>query len=448
MLGAAAAQLGAWATLTVAKKAFEVSAVGAIRSISDVIRNRYQGDALLLKLKDDLETRLNMLALPVDLCAQFVQSGNSVLSESLAAALKTLGQVEEFRDSLVRQEIARAANSESPEMNVAQLARQLEILIKNLDELLPYLTLAITTVGLLAAQQQHKVSVSPSRIMDASWALRRAAGPGAQVCHIQSLALSEQKRLTGVETWCELFPLCTVTVLRCEGAGMETSCNYTVSVSQTLDDGRHHDVNETPGAITFNASDIIGMQWATGQSLSLGENNFSPALLIALTQLEGGGGATTPFSETRGAKRNTKSTPRTPSVRVGVKFVALLCSTAAGGEESSNDEYDKEEEEEEEEAGEAAPFSNVAQDWRVLGALDSLLRLCTLESREQVPHYEIPDEKIQMHFSMTDLKSGGVLTGLKTLAQPAGMTREVDHLTEEFRKELTFTGFGSPVQHS
>ena len=59
----------------------------------------------MLKLRDELELKVDVLSLPVDICVQHALQGNSALQGALNVALKVLQDIEEYEASLRQQEI-------------------------------------------------------------------------------------------------------------------------------------------------------------------------------------------------------------------------------------------------------------------------------------------------------------------------------------------------------
>lgn len=51
-------------------------------------------------------------------------------------------------------------------------------------------------------------------------------------------------------------------------------------VMQDLEDGLHHEDDEIAGQQLLSLDRLISIEWATSQSLKLGENDFQPALLL------------------------------------------------------------------------------------------------------------------------------------------------------------------------
>lgn len=59
-----------------------------------------------MRLRDELELKVRILALPVDICVQQAVKGNSALQGVLDVALSVLRDIEEFEESLSQQEVA------------------------------------------------------------------------------------------------------------------------------------------------------------------------------------------------------------------------------------------------------------------------------------------------------------------------------------------------------
>lgn len=113
-----------------AKKAFDVVARNSLRGITDILSERFKGNAevraghssvqlellelrgatqrfvvQVMKLRDELELKVDVLSLPVDICVQHALQGNSALQGALNVALKVLQDIEDYEAGLRQQEI-------------------------------------------------------------------------------------------------------------------------------------------------------------------------------------------------------------------------------------------------------------------------------------------------------------------------------------------------------
>ena len=116
-----------------AKKAFDVVARNSLRGIADILSERFKGNAevrhhrravepvyvcplvapqvivfafaQVLRLRDELELKVDALSLPVDVCVQHALQGNSALQGALNVALRVLQDIEDYEANLRQQEI-------------------------------------------------------------------------------------------------------------------------------------------------------------------------------------------------------------------------------------------------------------------------------------------------------------------------------------------------------
>ena len=49
---------------------------------------------------------------------------------------------------------------------------------------------------------------------------------------------------------------------------------------QSFEDNTYHEDDEKPGSECVLVSSLLGLDWSTSQSLKLGENDYTPALLL------------------------------------------------------------------------------------------------------------------------------------------------------------------------
>ena len=53
-------------------------------------------------------------------------------------------------------------------------------------------------------------------------------------------------------------------------------------LDQSFEDGTYHNDDEVPGLERFPISQVLGIDWSTGNSLHAGDQDFAPALLITV----------------------------------------------------------------------------------------------------------------------------------------------------------------------
>ncbi|KAL0033592.1 hypothetical protein WJX79_006257 [Trebouxia sp. C0005] len=371
------------AASTVAKKAFDVVARNSLRGITDILSERFKGNAEVLRLRDELELKVDVLSLPVDICVQHALQGNSALQGALNVALRVLQDIEDYEANLRQQEIdiARGSGGWTPDKtSVGQAVRKLDSLIKQLDSLLPYLGVAINAVNLLNTGPAAP-SISPSRLMGASWTLSIALqrSPGEEEQEVDSSR---------------------------DDAGQ--SFEYELCIQQNLDDGAYHEEDEKAEQFTLKVQDVVAVGWATSHSLGLGANDYTPALVMHVIKPKAG--ASSEMSSGLASVGSTSATAATPPALVPAPTTSRSTSKlqsgrsrSMGGASSPPNASPKRKFALQLSAPEDTP-QNIAcssSEWMLLSQFEYLVRLCMLESREEAPHYQLGDERIQMAFNST-----------------------------------------------
>ncbi|KAL3140885.1 hypothetical protein ABBQ32_005419 [Trebouxia sp. C0010 RCD-2024] len=399
------------AASTVAKKAFDVVARNSLRGITDILSERFKGNAEVMKLRDELELKVDVLSLPVDICVQHALQGNSALQGALNVALKVLQDIEDYEASLRQQEIdiARGSAGWTPDKtSVGQAVRKLESLIKQLDSLLPYLSVAINAVNLLNTGPTTP-TISPSRLMGASWQLRSAPRHAAApifsipkaIWHRQGLAPTASGK-TPMQT---LYPLCAITLRRpaeeeevnSQGGGVAVGFEYELHIQQDLDDGAYHEEEEQADCLSLKVQNIVALEWATSHSLGLGSNDYTPALLvhaIKSTSGETGGSSVSAIGASVGSASGATPTSLPPSPLSSSSSTlsrqrsgrSLRASASAPRPSGPQHKYALRCF-----AAEDAPqnIQGSSTQWSLLSQFEYVLRLCMLETREEAAHHEL-----------------------------------------------------------
>uniref|UniRef100_A0A1D1ZNW2 Uncharacterized protein n=1 Tax=Auxenochlorella protothecoides TaxID=3075 RepID=A0A1D1ZNW2_AUXPR len=386
------------AATTVVKKAFEASVATSLKGLGQTINQLYKGDTELLDLKTELETKVRMLALPIDIFARHVTQSNTALQEAVGVAIKVLHDIDAFQDLLTQQEVQQARRSvalhaaapRDDRLSSVAVRQQLRKLIQSLDGVLPYLTLAISAVGLLSSAGVP--AVSPSRYAQASHSLLSQQLPGEVVYSLDQVAWYRQSSLrpqAGVPPqMSEVFPLCTLSLVR-----GQAPFSFQLSIQQGLDDGRFHDEEESAESIALQVSDLSWVEWGSSQSLSHGSGQFKPALILHFDAPSSG-------TDRQGAAR--AATCYAIQIRDQLDEGYEDAASTSGGSPSPSASSSSSEESAvkgaEDPAGLPGSTGDQAQEWGTLGCLEYVIKLCALESREQACHTTLQDERIQLGF--------------------------------------------------
>lgn len=76
----------------------------------------------VIRLRNELEVKLSVLALPLDICVQHSVRGNSALQGALTAALSVLGDIESLEDALRREDINKVCMQHTHQAATASMA--------------------------------------------------------------------------------------------------------------------------------------------------------------------------------------------------------------------------------------------------------------------------------------------------------------------------------------
>ena len=85
MLSLLGSQLAVSAASTLARKTFEFSITTSLKGLTDALRERFSNNLQIQALQGELELKIRMLCLPVDLCAHCATRGNTVRGEGRVA---------------------------------------------------------------------------------------------------------------------------------------------------------------------------------------------------------------------------------------------------------------------------------------------------------------------------------------------------------------------------
>ncbi|KAK9821539.1 hypothetical protein WJX74_009569 [Apatococcus lobatus] len=425
---ALASPLALQAASMVAKQAFGQVSSRSMKGLTQAITERFQGNSELLRLRDQLELKLAVLSLPLEICIQKVIHGSSALQASLEEVVSVIQEVEALEEQLCNQAITLARGETSPSRisSPVQTSARLQGLIQRLDSIIPYLSLSISSVAIAETGESE---LSPSRLMQASNRLMAAASDSGKeilrlprvAWHSQTVAMASGKGTCPMQT---SFLLCSLALQRlpqplpAEPPGEEPEVSsahaakpedfcYSLRVQQDLEDGTYHDDDEAPGKVGVDLASLQSVSWSTMHSLNLGDNDHSPVLLLVVDSSRppavhnrpsvlmqsslSASSTATPGSRTPAPSDFSQQEPRTPEQQRKLMRYGIQCSTATQEEEGRD-------------------TSSSLQDtgitsWQTLAELEYLLRLCLLELQEGVRHYQVSDERIRMAFSQAPADS-------------------------------------------
>eukprot|EP00741_Cyanophora_paradoxa_P022777 tig00021517_g21998.t1 len=352
-------------------------------------------------------TRPNVLSGPVDLCVQLSCAGNSILAEGVSTAHGFLAEIDELcavcgpAGAAAGSPAAAAHAQRGRGLSAQELAARLSKLASDLDSIVSYLTLSLSTVHLVRSAAAA-APVSPARLVRAARLLRAAddevASGAADEAEVLSVPVKvyqltqvsvARKRAHADYSLQELWPRGRARLVqRRAPAGVLVE----LRLEQSLEDGRYHEEGEKEGRLAVPARALVALEGTTRDAMRVGAGDATPLLMIAVDAGELHG-------EPRTSASAAGAPARPPERWYGLEVYSGGRAAAAGGRcsrsEGSGDDDDREEDEDEEEeedekAAAAAPAPQPSPG--ALGELEYALRVAALEAREGRALEEIPDE--------------------------------------------------------
>lgn len=188
------------------KKTFEAVAQRSLSSLFTRLNVRFRGqiELQLQLLQKELESRLQVLSLPVDMCVQYVLHGNTALQGALDMAIRVINDIVSFQEELE----AQAYNESIVKTSQADAVARLQGFMTRLDSILPYLSMAVNAVSLLRVADS---GLSPSRLMQASHLIRTANDREGTVISFRAKMYKYETKLT-LPRWQEKMMRCCVSL--------------------------------------------------------------------------------------------------------------------------------------------------------------------------------------------------------------------------------------------
>ncbi|KAI9099513.1 RanGTP-binding protein-domain-containing protein [Phlyctochytrium arcticum] len=437
----------------VSKAAFSYCQGYAVKQISTYVQQSTEKSKhkdRLVRMQSVLERKLAVITPAIDMCEIVAARGNTGLEAVLTLSSELKRDLNKLGSSI---------HGDDSEENNAQMTttvlREVEDLIKAIDDLVPYIQLAIASCG-VSVQNTIPDSVSPSRLLQASTAVALASGryqahknfgatqPPEPVqvgprfpVRVYSLFQSSA-RAKGVSdwTWKEDYAKASVTVQRvpteisnlndddatsAAAAPLRSRIAYELWMVEDLNDGRYHEETEgktlqpdemVPGKkVRIPATDIQRLYYTRSGNL-LNIDAKAPVMVLKVVR----GGRPTPSSQSQGA------TPARNQDNSRIEYLAFELYQPDTENEEAGDSGEDEQEDSDSSiegdgsdtdgAGKAltkAPSPRRQRQQRsyisgaipigLLSVLEYILRLSALEVSEQRSHLDVPDEKLNMYLS-------------------------------------------------
>ncbi|KAJ7530796.1 hypothetical protein O6H91_14G019700 [Diphasiastrum complanatum] len=248
------------------RKTFEAVAQRSVSSLFSRLHSRFRGQSQLQSLQKELEARLQVLSLPVDMCVQYVLHGNTALQGALDMALRLINDIVTFQEELE----AQSYNESIAKLSPADAVSRLESFLTKLDAILPYLSVAMNALSLLRMSNHD---LSPSRLIEASHMVRTADTRQGVITSICGKLHKFETCLT-LPRWQEKLISCNATFRRtCLSSGNGYK-DYEMVITAEEDNG------DVQTCISVPITNICALGSSTLHVLGLGEHELEPVLLL------------------------------------------------------------------------------------------------------------------------------------------------------------------------
>ncbi|XP_024521296.1 uncharacterized protein LOC112342911 [Selaginella moellendorffii] len=349
------------------RKTFEALAQRSVTSLFTRLHSRFSGQHRIELLQKELESRLQVLSLPVDMCVQYVLHGNTVLQGALDMILRVINDIVRFQEELESQ----VYNEDVVKTSPSEAENRLQGFLTRLDAILPYMAMAMNAVSLLKSEED---GISPARLMDASY-LIRGAEIGNAVLSFRVKLYEYETRLT-LPRWQEKIPHCTLTLRKLVPLP-DAEAEFLVEIDNSDED--HNENNHQH--ISIPLSNVAAIGSSTLHVLGLGQHELEAVLLIDVYATSDN--SPEPLESPAGDR---------PQVTRIVHYALQCMDGDDGGDNDSASSSTQ--------SSEALGLEDhVGARTAKLGVLEYVLRLCILQIREEKDHWLVPDERIRMFFA-------------------------------------------------
>ncbi|KAH9571302.1 hypothetical protein CY35_02G088200 [Sphagnum magellanicum] len=352
------------------RKTFEAVAQRSVSSLFTRLHTRFRGQHQLQVLQKELESRLQVLSLPVDMCVQYVLHGNTALQGALDMALRVINDIVSFQEELE----AQAYNESIVKVSQADAAARLQGFMSRLDLILPYLSMAVNAVSLL---KLCDTGLSPSRLMESSHLIRTAGSRQGTVISIHARLYKFETKLT-LPRWQEKMMTCRIALQQSSTLPGLGASEFELYIEEEVE------TSDTQCQIRFPISDIAAVGSSTLHVLGLGEHELEAVLLVD--------SVASTASRQLDISNEALSTP--------LQCIEDAKTSETEGSDSDGSVYhDGDTSEGNSQQGDACSMeSALSSKTAKLGVLEYALRLCMLQIREEKEHWLVADERIHMFF--------------------------------------------------
>ncbi|SCU90813.1 LADA_0F06546g1_1 [Lachancea dasiensis] len=284
------AKAGSQAVTFAIRSGISIASSYAIKTVATFVQKIPESDATRLqKLRQKLETRIEIVSSAIDLIKLVAAKGNTNLGSVLRLTRDLKEEIDNFdiRITAITDNYVTKKNGRD---SIVAVENYIEDLLSRIEDSIPVINLSLTTSGasLSTTLPDH---VSPGRLLQASEYINRnneifksrgkvsQVGPTFELTMFsvfQNLASGENQARV---TWKENMRKACFSIRRRTSDLREY--DYSIEIKESFDDGLYHDSSEeTPKSVNFDIWQVVKLFFtASGKLLKLEERN-SPVLVL------------------------------------------------------------------------------------------------------------------------------------------------------------------------
>lgn len=344
----------------------------------------------LERTKQKLQTRIEIVSSAIDLIKLVASRGNTNLESTLRLTKDLKEEIDRFDDKI--QEVSESYTGSKKENNsVNNVELYMLDLLSRIEEAIPLINLSLTTSGAnLSGTLSNQVS--PGRLLQASNFVNKSneafKGEPLQIGPTFQLTLYSifyhrgrviNNRLNEI-SWKEEFTRADISVIRQSSAVDEYQC--LLEIKENFNDDRYHDEDDEPQVIELDLTTITRLFFsASGKLLKL-EDRSTPVLVLKINK------------SFKAAESNEQEEVQQEDVNP-VEWLSF------GEYEQLYDESDENEEDFDQEPNSAQREHQLqpSEPRNSLSLLEYILRLCVLQSNDQLSILDVNDERLALYLN-------------------------------------------------
>ncbi|GMM53947.1 Yrb30 protein [Maudiozyma humilis] len=411
------AKAGSQAVTFAVKSGVSLASSYAIKTIGSFLLHVESSESrTILKLKNKLEDRIDIVSAAIDLIKLVAARGNTNLQSTLKITQSLKEEISQFdtRISSLLSAVEDSSNQKTKNEAIKEAEEYIRDLLRRVEEITPYINLALTTSGANLSTSLAK-GVSPGLLLQASnfvCVSNEKFDPKDESSFqvgptFETTMFSVFYNINSEDhiNWKEDMKRALVTISRTVEKDNSEQYAYKVVIKQSFDDGRYHnteDGEEKPVTITFDIANVEKIYFSvSGRLLKL--NECDSAVLILKVAKEG---------DERDAGDD----------KSGVNWFAF------GGYDVVEDSDSEDDSDESTTSHYSDCKVNVEQQSNLIGLLEYIIRLASLQQNDQSDVLKVSDERLSVYLNDENPNS------IKAAVDLKGVTTGIDNLTLGDRK--------------